>query len=390
MNRFQPLFKSLTLWVAASMFVLAILPTDGRSALPQIQPSPSDQDSYTFQFELKQTGVTVSLRGLCVVDQNVVWSSGSEGTILRSVDAGETWSVFSIDHRSTVDFRDIHGFDADHAIVMTAGQPAEFWETVDGGLNWAIVLEDKRPTAFFDGMVISSGGFGLGFGDVIDGQFPVVRRSTTGKWSMVDDQESLRLPSSIHGYAASGTSICQFGKSGYLIGTGGKVDGHENQCLVLRTIDEGANWTKTYCPIPAGESSGIFSTAALGDWVVAVGGDYLKPAESAQVAAFSKDGGMTWEKATTNPSGFRSAVAGVRVESVANEKGSSFWMCIGTNGADYSIDGGKTWRVCRKLNSHTLEFVRPDINDASYDPDTLWAWTSGPKGGIYRILIQKK
>lgn len=37
-------------------------------------------------------GVTVSLRGLSVVDDKVAWASGVNGTVIRTIDGGQTWT----------------------------------------------------------------------------------------------------------------------------------------------------------------------------------------------------------------------------------------------------------------------------------------------------------
>lgn len=43
------------------------------------------------KLEMLTTGTATSLRGLSVVSDEVIWVSGSKGTIGRSVDGGQTW-----------------------------------------------------------------------------------------------------------------------------------------------------------------------------------------------------------------------------------------------------------------------------------------------------------
>ena len=84
-------------------------------------------------WELQHTGVNASLRGLSVVDRRIVWASGSEGTVIRTEDAGKTWHDVSVPQATKLDFRDIHAFDAQVAVIVSAGQPARFYRTQDGG-----------------------------------------------------------------------------------------------------------------------------------------------------------------------------------------------------------------------------------------------------------------
>ncbi len=63
---------------------------------------------------IEQTsGTKVRLRGLCVVDERVAWTSGSGGTVLRTIDRGTTWERKRISGADSLDLRDIEAFD-DH------------------------------------------------------------------------------------------------------------------------------------------------------------------------------------------------------------------------------------------------------------------------------------
>jgi hypothetical protein len=86
--------------------------------------------------------------------------------------------------------------------------------------------------------------------------------------------------------------------------------------------------------------------------LVAVGGDYAKPNESAGTAAASStDGGWTWAASTTPPHGFRS--------SVQWSESLQAWITVGTNGSDISRDDGKTWQPLDdgNWNALSLPFV---------------------------------
>jgi hypothetical protein len=84
---------------------------------------------------------------------------------------------------------------------------------------------------------------------------------------------------------------------------------------------------------------------------VAVGGDYKKPAESQQTAAWTIDGGKHWTAAKQPPHGFRS--------SVVFDAATNTWISAGTNGSDISRDGGDTWQKLDdgNWNAISLPFI---------------------------------
>ena len=74
--------------------------------------------------EVLTSGTKTSIRGLSVVNDNVVWVSGSNGTFGRSTDGGKTWKWSVVKGFEKNDFRDIEAFDANTAIVMSVDAPA--------------------------------------------------------------------------------------------------------------------------------------------------------------------------------------------------------------------------------------------------------------------------
>jgi hypothetical protein len=112
---------------------------------------------------------------------------------------------------------------------------------------------------------------------------------------------------------------------------GGQIDPLSGRCGLPWT-----DFTSVIAPMAAGTGAGVFSlqfrSAKVG---VAVGGDYTKPGEKSGSAAYTPDGGLTWRKPESLPSGYRSAVA--------YDAASKVWLAVGTNGADVSKDDGEHW-----------------------------------------------
>jgi photosystem II stability/assembly factor-like uncharacterized protein len=106
-------------------------------------------------------------------------------------------------------------------------------------------------------------------------------------------------------------------------------------------------WSVADTPIAHGTAGiGIFSIAMRDEKNgVIVGGNYEKPDDSTENLAFTTDGGSTW-KTACGLTGYRSAVQYIDNTSV---------IAAGTNGADISRDGGKTWN---KIGDENLNSVQ--------------------------------
>jgi hypothetical protein len=65
---------------------------------------------------------TADLRGIDNVGKGIAWASGTNGTVLRTEDAGYLWQRCTIPPNAEhLDFRGIQAFDANTAIVMSSG-----------------------------------------------------------------------------------------------------------------------------------------------------------------------------------------------------------------------------------------------------------------------------
>jgi photosystem II stability/assembly factor-like uncharacterized protein len=82
----------------------------------------------------------------------LVWASGSNGTVARSVDGGKTFEWLTVTGYEKRDFRDIEAFDANTAIIMGISEPAIILKTKDGGKSWYKVFEDSTKGMFLDAM----------------------------------------------------------------------------------------------------------------------------------------------------------------------------------------------------------------------------------------------
>lgn len=303
-------------------------------------------------WKLMRHDSAASLRGLHVVDNQVIWTSGSGGTVLRSIDGGQTWERVSPTGGDNLDFRDIHAFDAERAVVVSAGAPARVYVTADGGRCWQRVHEDRREPVFFDAMDFDANGNGVLFSDPVNGRLLLVVSNDGGRsWQELERPRQPETLPAEAGFAASGSCLCQ--QDGrWIIGLGGgSADDPPRPARLLMTDDRGGHWTAVDTPLPAGPASGIFSVAfANRDHGVLVGGTYTEPDNPRGNAAWTSDGGNHWYVPQTPPAGYRSGVA------VRPTPDGFQMVCVGPGGSDLSVDGGQTWQPLDDTGFHAVDF----------------------------------
>src|SRR5687768_3314223 len=113
------------------------------SPLPRTPPP-------AFHVEPLVTNANVSMRGVSVVDDRVVWASGTAGSVLRTTDGGATWQLRAVTGADSLDFRDIEAFDSLTAYVLSAGEDGRIYRTTDGGASWHLQFRNTGKGAFFD------------------------------------------------------------------------------------------------------------------------------------------------------------------------------------------------------------------------------------------------
>jgi len=82
--------------------------------------------SHAQKITLLTSSTKTSIRGLSVVSDKIIWASGSNGTVGKSVDGGKTWQWIIVKNFEKNDFRDIEAFDAKTAIVIAIAEPLIF------------------------------------------------------------------------------------------------------------------------------------------------------------------------------------------------------------------------------------------------------------------------
>jgi len=314
-----------------------------------------------------------SLRGMSIPDDNIIWVSGSNGTVGKSVDEGKTWAWMKVKDFETKDFRDIQAFDSNVAIIMAVGNPAYILKTKDGGITWNVVFTKNMQGMFLDAMDFRNDKEGVCIGDPINvgnagrNFFFIIKTIDGGEtW----EQEPLYKmpPAERQGegiFAASGTNIVMLNHPDYdyAFATGGLVS---NFYLIGK---DGKKNVGYQIPINQGvETTGTFSMASdRKNKFYCIGGDYKIPHSTYDNFYWTTDKGKKWSSPNTAPPyGYRSCIQLIDKEQM---------IACGTNGVDYSDDGGDDW----------ISITKEGFNVCMVSPKKKLVFLAGEKGKIGKL-----
>lgn len=286
---------------------------------------------------LLDSNAKISIRGLSVVNDNVIWASGSKGTVARSIDGGKTFEWKTVKGYENVDFRDIEAFDKKTAVIMGIASPAYILRTTDGGDTWTKVYENDDSTMFLDAMEFWNDMSGIVIGDPQHGRFFIGRTFDGGKtWQTIPEQNRPVADSGEACFASSGTNIRKLTRDEAVFISGGLVSN-------LFKRDE-----KIRLPLlQGGASTGANSIAIKKKkTMIVVGGDFTKPNDTTGNCTISFDEGITWQHSKVPPSGYRSCVEYLKKNQ---------WITCGLNGVDISDDDGIHWK---KISDQSFHVVR--------------------------------
>lgn len=301
-----------------------------------------------FSVEILTTGTATSLRGLSVVNDHIVWVSGSKGMVGRSLNGGKNWNWMTVKGFEKTEFRDIEAFDANNAVIMGVGSPAYILKTNDGGETWKIVFEDKRPEMFLDAMDFANFQKGMVIGDPVNGYpYIAVTDNSGNTWTELSPADhGIKVDTGEAFFAASGSNLRYFDNGEYQIVSGGTKSRllRKNESTILSLVQgkesTGANAIDIF-------DNGIPDKP--GKRMVIVGGDFMADSIREGTCVYSTNGGKTWSKSAVPPGGYRSGVEFIGKKDI---------ISCGLNGVDYSSDGGKKWVPVSTESFHVVKIAR--------------------------------
>jgi photosystem II stability/assembly factor-like uncharacterized protein len=283
--------------------------------------------------------------------------------VIRTIDAGKTWNVMTVPGAEKLDFRDIEAFDGNTAYILSIGNgdASRIYKTADGGKSWKVQFKNTNAKAFFDAMACWDARNCIAMSDPVDERFVLIETRDGGAtWKPINTRAMPPTRDGEAAFAASGTCLITQGKNTVFLVSGG------NDGRVFRSTDRGAHWKVADTPILKGTpGSGIFSIAMLDAMNgIIVGGDYEKPAEGDNTFASTIDGGKTWLLGQ-RLGGFRSSVSYID---------RSLIFAAGTNGSDFSKDGGRSWHG---IDAENYNAVRARGIGS--------VWAVGPRGRVAKF-----
>jgi photosystem II stability/assembly factor-like uncharacterized protein len=323
-------------------------------------------------WSVKTSGRDTNLRGISAVRAfhangkpfGVVWASGSNGVVLQSLDGGKSWQQLPVPGGEKLDFRGVVAFNEKIAYLMSSGEGdnSRIYKTADAGKTWAVQYTGSTNQFFLDSLCCISENNCLALGDPVDGKFLLLHTTDGQYWSPLPRGP---MPPALDGegaFAASNSSLVFTVKNEIYFGTGGPA------ARVFHSADLGFTWTVSETPIAhSNAASGIFALR-LGDdhRLVAVGGNYQHPDQSALSSAYSLDGGATWRLSAQFPGGYRSGLAQID---------KNRWIALGPTGSDVTRDNGIHWKPADSLALNSASIL-----------DNAAGWAVGPRGTIAGLV----
>jgi photosystem II stability/assembly factor-like uncharacterized protein len=210
--------------------------------------------------------------GVSAPSAEVVWISGSNATIARSLDGGSSWEYFQPVNQA-LEFRDIEALDSDHAFALSIGNNGDsrIYYTANGGQDWQLRYR-AGGQQFLNCMAVANNGEAWVYGDSSESNWEMIRGADGRNWlSARNAVDSKPLPGE-GGFAASGGCV-RFANQAWAIGTS---NASSARLLVKRA--SGVRFKAIDTPMPAGPNAGITSVWPLAaDHVLLAGGDLQHP-----------------------------------------------------------------------------------------------------------------
>jgi photosystem II stability/assembly factor-like uncharacterized protein len=308
--------------------------------------------SAQYQLKALTTQKGISIRSLSVPSEKVIWASASKGMVARSTNEGVDFEWIQVKGYEKRDFRAMHAWNDQEAIIVAVAAPAVILKTKDGGASWNKVYENTDTSMFLDAIHFSEQNNGTIIGDPIAGRLFILTTNNKGAtWNeMPNDYFKSTLNNGEAFFASSNSNLIHIGKENIFV-TGG---------LSSRLWRNGDAET---LPLLQGTSSTGANSIAIspnGNSVVIVGGDFANDTIANQnIVGYQlfqtpnsdlkhlSNHQIIWKKMeVSNPKGYKSCV-----EFIDNK----LLITCGTSGVDFSNNKGASWETITKEPFHVAK-----------------------------------
>ncbi len=279
------------------------------------------------------------LNDVCFIDANNGWAVGEYGTIIRTTDGGDNWTVQL--QGKTYALNGVYFTDANNGTVVGVGIFSPYFtgiilRTIDGGENW--IMQSSGVSCILNGVYFTdeNNGTVVGGGTSFGGGYGTILRTTDGgeHWiTQLNDTTTI---------AFNGVCFTDV-NTGTVVGRGnwnGALQRYESK--ILRTTDGGKSWINQNSGVTCQLHAICFADSNVG-W--AVGGDgYI---DEKSVILKTTDGGESWNNQLND-----TTLNGLYDICFADDKNGvavgSFWKDTLNTGYLYitvlkTTDGGNNW-----------------------------------------------
>lgn len=296
---------------------------------------------------------SISIRAIEVWNDSTLWFASDQGKFGVLIDKNPKIAELRYND-SLLTVRSI-AKTGNSVFLLSSGNPAVLYKTYFDGNEVSLMSDvylEEGEKVFYDSMAFWDDMNGIAVGDPTDNCMSVLLTTNGGlTWRKVS---CANLPATAEGeaaFAASNTSVAVYGSHAWMV-SGGK------RTRVFHSPDYGKTWEVFDTPIVSGESmTGIYSIAFYDEKNgIVFGGDWNNKKKNADNKAITKDGGMTWRLVSNgkNP-GYRSCV-----QYLPDSNGQEL-VAVGSEGIDYSPDGGETWENLSREGFYTIRFVNDSL-----------------------------
>ena len=301
--------------------------------------------SLNAQYQIKELTAQkgVSIRAMSVPSEKVIWASGSKGMVAKSTNEGVSFEWIQVKGYEKRDFRAMHAWNDQEAIIVAVAAPAIILKTIDGGVSWNKVYENADTSMFLDALQFRDENNGTVIGDPIDGHLFVLTTNNKGAtWDkMPNDFFKSTLNNGEAFFASSNSNLIHLGKDLFFV-TGG---------LSSRLWKNGV---AEALPLLQGTSSTGANSIAIspnGKNIVIVGGDFSNDKIATNnIVGYQKslsNNQPYWQTIIlANPNGYKSSV-----EFIDNDR----LITCGTSGVDFSNNKGGTWEKISDASFHIVK-----------------------------------
>ncbi|MFO8236185.1 MAG: C10 family peptidase, partial [Bacteroidales bacterium] len=352
---------------------------DNNSATIGIEPANGEE---AFYFVKKFSGFPYASAYPNYIDgvsEEVAWVVGDDGSgegndlkiFSRTEDGGSNWTGGEVDCSAT-DFSMISGLNRDTAYIAAYGSGSDnsILKTIDGGENWEVILNGAGSNSFFNVVHFFDENNGFVQGDPEGGDFELYTTTDGGdNWDRVD---AVNIPDP--------QTSDEYGIVGNYTAVEDTIWFTTNAGRVYKSDNKGNNWN--VYEIYSGEYNTYIDIAFDDGGQNGIAHISLTDGASSQGDLLFKthDGGETWTEITSAQGNFYTS----GITSVPGKSNS--FVSVGADyeipamGVSYTEDGGETWTDFSKYYKNhqftSVDFVSPERGYAGGFRDDF-------KGGMY-------